>query len=84
MEIDRLAIHKLVEWKGSGDRRPLVIQGARQIGKTWLMKRFGKQNYRHVAYFNFDASLELSKEFARTKDPRRIVYIYISASKIPR
>ncbi len=73
MEIYREIIQKLIEWKISEDRRPLIIQGARQIGKTWLMKRFGVDHYRYVAYFNFDASQELSKEFENTKQPDRII-----------
>jgi len=73
MEIYREIIEKLIVWKMSEERRPLIIQGARQIGKTWLMKKFGSTHYRHVAYFNFDASTELAMEFSHTKQPERII-----------
>lgn len=73
MEIKREILGRLKEWKESEDRRPLIIQGARQIGKTWVMKQFGKTYYRHVAYFNFDENEELAEEFETTKQPSRIV-----------
>ena len=63
----------LVRWKESGSRKPLIIQGARQIGKTWVMKKFGEEHYEHTAYFNFDASEELCREFENTKDPKRLL-----------
>lgn len=63
----------LVRWKEDGHRKPLIIQGARQIGKTWLMRKFGELHYEHVAYFNFDASEELCREFENTKDPARLL-----------
>ena len=63
----------LVRWKESGSRKPLIIQGARQTGKTWVMKKFGEEHYEHTAYFNFDASEELCREFENTKDPKRLL-----------
>lgn len=65
----------LLRWKEKEHRKPLIIQGARQIGKTWLMKRFGEIHYDYVAYFNFDASEELCREFENTKDPQRLIGI---------
>lgn len=73
MELKRDVIAALLKWKERPDRKPLIIQGARQIGKTWLMKKFGETYYTHVAYFNFDASEELCREFERTKDPTRLL-----------
>lgn len=73
MEIKRFILEDMLRWKNSEQRRPLIIQGARQIGKTWIMKKFGETYYQHVAYFNFESSEELASEFERTKDPRRIV-----------
>lgn len=73
MELKRDVIAALLKWKERPDRKPLIIQGARQIGKTWLMKKFGETYYTHVAYFNFDASEELCREFERTKDPARLL-----------
>lgn len=75
MEIYREITEKLEQWRISDERRPLIIQGARQIGKTWTMKKFGSEHYRHTAYFNFEASPELRQEFAKTKDPARIISI---------
>ncbi|MDE6007498.1 MAG: ATP-binding protein [Muribaculaceae bacterium] len=75
MEIEREIEKDLVRWKNSYSRRPLLIQGARQIGKTWVMKRFGEKYYENVAYFNFDSNNELSDEFRRTKQPGRILEI---------
>ncbi len=83
MEIYREITEKLKIWKNSEDRRPLIIQGARQIGKTWVMKKFGKDHYRHTAYFNFEASKELCLEFEKTKDPSRIINILRSYCSSP-
>lgn len=65
----------LVRWKDRPGRKPLIIQGARQIGKTWIMQKFGQEQFDHVAYFNFDASEELCKEFENTKSPERLLGI---------
>lgn len=75
MELKREIMASLVRWKESELRKPLIIQGARQIGKTWIMKKFGELYYDYVAYFNFDASDELCLEFERTKDPSRLLGI---------
>lgn len=75
MELRREIMDALVRWKEDGHRKPLIIQGARQIGKTWLMRKFGELHYEHVAYFNFDASEELCREFENTKDPARLLGI---------
>ena len=50
----RIAMEKLMNWKESKRRKPLIIEGARQVGKTWLMKEFGKNEYTNVIYANFD------------------------------
>ena len=52
----RLAFKQLLEWKNKTNRKPLIVQGARQVGKTWLMKEFGRQHYSKVAYISFDAN----------------------------
>ena len=64
---------KLAEWKASPRRKPLILKGARQVGKTWLMKEFGRQNYEKTFYFSFEKDVELAKIFATNKDPYRIV-----------
>ncbi|MDD6826027.1 MAG: AAA family ATPase, partial [Oscillospiraceae bacterium] len=52
----RIAIEKLLNWKENKRRKPLIIAGARQVGKTWLMKEFGKHAYADTVYINFDSN----------------------------
>ena len=65
----------LLKWKQRLERKPLIIQGARQTGKTWIMRKFGEEYFDYVAYFNFDASEELCREFENTKSPERLIDI---------
>lgn len=83
MNLHRDITDRLIEWKQSSSRKPLIIQGARQIGKTWLMKEFGRRHYTHVAYFNFDASEELSEQFDKTKDPSRLLKMLEVYTDVP-
>ena len=80
----RKAIRDLVRWKSGDDRKPLVLKGARQVGKTWLMKEFGASCYDHCVYFNFDEEDELRSIFETNKNPHRIVELLslISGEKI--
>ena len=71
--MNRHVINQLLEWKNSDNRKPLVLKGARQVGKTWLMKEFGKNHYEDTFYFNFDEEDELKSIFETNKDPYRIV-----------
>lgn len=71
--IKRADITKLIAWKNSPNRKPLILQGARQVGKTWLLKSFGESNFDAIAYFNFDGKPELKQFFETTKDPKRII-----------
>ena len=64
---------ELIKWKESKSRKPLILRGARQVGKTYILKEFGKENYENVAYFNFDNDEELANVFTHTKDPKRIL-----------
>ena len=75
---------KLAQWKSSSHRKPLVLRGARQVGKTWLMKEFGRLNYKKTFYFSFENDSELAKIFATNKDPYRIISLLgtIKNSKI--
>lgn len=81
----RDVITKLIGWKNDKDRKPLILRGARQVGKTYIIKEFGKENYEGVAYFNFDHDKELYQLFENTKDPNRILeqlsFIYGKAIK---
>lgn len=69
----RNAIDALKKWKVSDDRKPMVLKGARQVGKTWLMKEFGKEYYDSFVYFNFDEEDELKSIFGTNKNPHRII-----------
>ncbi len=80
----RNAILELVQWKNSPERKPMVLRGARQVGKTWLMKEFGQNYYDNYVYFNFDEEDELKSIFETNKNPHRIIELLsmISDEKI--
>lgn len=63
----------LINWKTSEERKPLVLKGARQVGKTWLMKEFGRNYYNSFVYLNFDEEDELKSIFEANKNPQRII-----------
>lgn len=69
----RSAIEKLFKWKNSGRRKPLIIEGARQVGKTWLMKEFGKLAYEDCLYVNFDSNPIVSGLFSADLDAERLI-----------
>ena len=71
--MQRKAFTQLLEWKNSKRRKPLILKGARQVGKTWLMKEFGRLNYEKTFYFSFEKEEELSIIFEKNKDPLRII-----------
>ncbi len=71
--MNRKIMKNLIEWKNSKDRKPLILRGARQVGKTYIIKKFGMENYEGVAYFNFDHDTDLYNIFDNTKDPDRIL-----------
>ncbi len=71
--MNRNAIQDLINWKSSEERKPMVLKGARQVGKTWLMKEFGQNYYNSFVYFNFDEEDELKSIFETSKNPHRII-----------
>ncbi len=71
--MERYIMQKLLQWKESKTRKPLILKGARQIGKTYILKQFGRENYEGVAYFNFDHDEDLYRLFENTKNPKRIL-----------
>ena len=71
--MERTAMQELVSWKNKTGRKPLIIRGARQVGKTWLMKEFGKNEYAQTAYVNFENSKRLRELFAEEFDIKRII-----------
>ncbi len=80
----RNALLDMANWKNDADRKPLVLRGARQVGKTWLMKEFGKKYYKNYVYFNFDEEDELKSIFETNKNPHRIIELlsFIANEKI--
>lgn len=73
MYMERNIMKELIKWKENKGRKPLILRGARQVGKTYILKEFGKENYQNIAYFNFDNDEELKNIFLHTKDPKRII-----------
>lgn len=71
--MERKIIKSLLEWKNSSNRKPLVLQGARQVGKTYIALTFGKKNYKNVAYFNCENNEALEKVFDRDFNTDRII-----------
>lgn len=78
--MERLILSKLLAWKNSPYRKPLILKGVRQVGKTWILKEFGKQYYENTAYFNFDENEEYKQFFETTKDVDRILQNLMFAS----
>lgn len=73
MRISRDIISTFKEWKDAPMRKPILLQGARQIGKTWAMETFGKESFEYCAKFDFDRQEELKSVFQNTKTPERII-----------
>lgn len=73
VNLKRFILDELIKWKESKYRKPLILKGERQIGKTYILKQFGKENYEDVAYFNFDHDEDLYNLFENTKNPKRIL-----------
>jgi predicted AAA+ superfamily ATPase len=71
--MQRDMLSSLIAWKNSPLRKPLLLEGARQVGKTWLLKEFGRAEYSNIAYVAFDEHPELDQLFATTKNPKRII-----------
>ena len=69
----RYAMENLCEWKNKKNRKPLIIEGARQVGKTWLMKEFGRQEYTNTVYINFDSNSRMAELFSADLDITRIL-----------
>jgi len=69
----RTALEKLKKWKESKNRKPLIIEGARQVGKTWLMKEVGKNEYKDTVYINFDSNAQMQELFSADLNVERIV-----------
>ena len=73
MRMKRKIMNDLIKWKNSKNRKPLILKGARQVGKTYILKEFGNTYYKNIAYFNFDHDNDLYNLFENTKSPDRII-----------
>ena len=73
MRIERYIINQFKAWKDAPDRKPILLRGARQIGKTWAMETFGRECFKYCVKFDFDRQQELKSVFQTTKDPQRLV-----------
>lgn len=71
----RSLLEELVVWKNSKNRKPLILHGARQVGKTWLMKEFGRQEFKQVVYLNFESSSRLENLFVQDFSIERILAV---------
>ena len=82
--MERFILNDLIKWKNSKYRKPLILKGVRQVGKTWILKEFGDRYYENVTYFNFDENPEYKQFFQTTKDINRILQnlMLISGYKI--
>jgi len=69
----RFVIEKLIEWKSNPYRQPLILNGARQVGKTWLMKEFGEKYFKDYIYINFDTNEEIKTIFSKNITPKNII-----------
>ena len=68
--MERHIMKKLIQWKNSKKKKPLIIKGARQVGKTYIIRQFGKENYRNVLEINFERDLSAREIFQKTHDPK--------------
>ena len=78
--MERLIMKQLYAWKSSPYRKPLILKGVRQVGKTWVLKEFGRKYYENTAYFNFDENEEYKQFFETAKDVDRILQNLMLAS----
>ena len=78
--MERSILNDLLKWKNSKHRKPLILKGVRQVGKTWVLREFGRRYYDNTAYFNFDENEEYKQFFETTKDVERILQNLMLAS----
>lgn len=79
----RTVMQQLIDWKQDEQRKPLLIQGARQVGKTWLMRTFGKEHFRNVVYLSMDQNPRLQAVFSQDFDIDRIIEALRIESQLP-
>lgn len=81
--LKRVIVNELIKWKNRKDRKPLVLKGVRQCGKTYILREFGKEHYDDVVYFNFEGNPALAQRFEQDLDPKRILIELGILSKKP-
>ncbi len=79
----RSIFDKLIAWKDESGRKPLLLRGVRQVGKTWLMKEFGRTRFKHLAYINCDSNELIAELFAHDFDMNRIISMLGVAARVP-
>ena len=75
--MQRKIMEYLMEWQASPYRKPLILQGARQVGKTYSVLEFGRKHYDNVVYFNFETSPRLAETFAENIEPNYLIPILL-------
>ena len=83
MRIKRDIIDKFKDWKDAEKHKPILLKGARQIGKTWAMEEFGRECFDYTAKFDFDRQKELLSAFTVSKEPSRIIKELALYSPVP-
>lgn len=81
--MERNITSQLKAWKASPYRKPLILAGARQVGKTYILKKFGQQEYKYVAYINCDGNSEIANLFAEDYDMQRVLMVIGAICKVP-
>lgn len=81
--MERFILSRLLQWKQSPYRKPLILKGVRQVGKTWVLREFGRRYYDNTAYFNFEENGEYKQFFESTMDAQRILQNLMAASGQP-
>ena len=79
----RSVVNQLIEWKKSEERKPLIVLGARQVGKTYSLLDFGKQNYKHVAYINCDENEQAKNLFVQDYNMERVLFAIAAIAGVP-
>lgn len=80
--MERSILKKLHQWKNSKKKKPLIIKGARQVGKTYIIRQFGKENYRNVLEINFERDLKIRDVFKNTHNPKELLEYFSIEERI--
>lgn len=79
----RSVVNQLIEWKESDERKPLIVLGARQVGKTYSLLDFGKQHYKYVAYINCDENEQAKNLFVQDYNMERVLFAIAAIAGVP-